>query len=157
MNSGVGLLAPKINLSFLEAEMHLQSTAVCCLHSSQSSCLWIHCRYYSQLPSFPHLPSLSPPQREFQSPGDHCCPCPGVCRIGLWELMASREPKSSWEVSEPTLGHAPGKVGQGRTGLLDADHSSREQRHKPEELEGLDREFVDPACGSTQTNLILCL
>lgn len=71
--------------------------------------------------------------------------------------MAPREPKSSWEVSEPRVGHTQGRVGQGRTGLLDGNHSSRGQRHKPEELEGLDQEFVDLACGITQTNLILCL
>lgn len=63
--SGVGLLAPKINLSSLEAEMHQQSTAICCLHSNQSSFLWIHCRFYSQLPSFPTSHPCHHPNESF--------------------------------------------------------------------------------------------
>lgn len=47
-------------------------------------------------------------------------------------------------------------MAQGRTSFLDGNHSFQKQRHKPEELEGLDQEFVDLACGITQTNPILC-
>lgn len=83
MSSGAGLLAPKINLSFLEAEVHQQSTAVCCLPSNQASSLWIHCRHYSQLPSFPtshhchHLRRVSATRRWLMS-------CPrAVVSVGL--------------------------------------------------------------------------
>lgn len=38
-----------------------------------------------------------------------------------------------------------------------ATTTPKKQRHKPEELEGLDQELVDLTCGITQTKLILCL